>query len=818
MEDARNSLDSSFLSDYESARESEESLRREMVQMEIMEAGGEEEGRRESRWGKRWGAWTAGISLPAISLRGWMRGWQFQRLRGNDADTDGDGEGGGDGGGERRNWRERFRGCRFPDISMDWAKHENAFVPIARAAIIVLAAAMVYALFATGLLNYPNRLVNEFIIPERLKIFAAESVDYQQIDHWMQYLGSFDHMAGTQGDLVLAKYVEQKFIGFGLDTERTEFDVYLNTVGGKENHHGMAAWVESPEHGGPKLWEMTAGELKPGNWPKEVEFTPVYHGMSKSGTARGPLIYANYGRREDFDRLAEMGVDVKGAVVLVRHGGPRSNDGEKVLAAQQRGAVGVFIFTAPIQGDWMGPDNAVRRASVALRNWVVGDLTTPGYPSTPKNGHQPIEKSKGMVKIPSLPLSTSDARGLFKLLIGKGSKTDASWNANSADLGLWTGSLAASPIINLQNTISSDEKHPIWNVAATIPGRDPDETSLLIGTHRDAWCFGASNPNSGTAVLLEIARILGIMKDLGWRPLRTIQLFSFDGTEQNLLGSTEYVEKIRNIDALAYINLASAVTGTEFRAAASPALKAPLLSALPRILDPMQTSKTILDLFGSSHNLSQPLPGLGTNGDFTPFFHHLGIPSIDLTFAGPHPENSCHDTYKWIHDQDELFQYHTAMTKLLLYLILDLADTAIAPMSMHDYDVALQTWLEDLSSWFSPEAKEKVDLQPLRGAVKTATRYIKAFEDMTGEWMDRDENGFYIAPDAWSAGLRRARSRRMAGFDRGLVQLEQMEGSGDKSLGEKGGLPGREWFKHLVMGPQVSQSNQLRGEWALMLL
>ena len=33
-----------------------------------------------------------------------------------------------------------------------------------------------------------------------------------------------------------------------------------------------------------------------------------------------------------------------------------------------------------------------------------------------------------------------------------------------------------------------------------------------MGNHRDAWVFGAVDPNSGTAGLMEIARVAGLLR------------------------------------------------------------------------------------------------------------------------------------------------------------------------------------------------------------------------------------------------------------------------------------------------------------------
>ncbi len=50
---------------------------------------------------------------------------------------------------------------------------------------------------------------------------------------------------------------------------------------------------------------------------------------------------------------------------------------------------------------------------------------------------------------------------------------------------------------------------------------------VILGNHRDAWTFGAVDPNSGTAVLMEIARILGDMKNRGILYLITVSVIGY---------------------------------------------------------------------------------------------------------------------------------------------------------------------------------------------------------------------------------------------------------------------------------------------------
>src|SRR5258708_35034226 len=46
-----------------------------------------------------------------------------------------------------------------------------------------------------------------------------------------------------------------------------------------------------------------------------------FNGSSPSGDVEAEVVYANYGRPEDFKKLEGLKVDVKGKIVIVRYGG-----------------------------------------------------------------------------------------------------------------------------------------------------------------------------------------------------------------------------------------------------------------------------------------------------------------------------------------------------------------------------------------------------------------------------------------------------------------------------------------------------------------
>lgn len=76
----------------------------------------------------------------------------------------------------------------------------------------------------------------------------------------------------------------------------------------------------------------------------------------------------------------------------------------------------------------------------------------------------------------------------------------------------------------------------IHNVFAVIRGLEEPDRYVLLGNHRDAWTYGAVDPNSGTAALLDIARRFSLMMRLGWNPRRTIILCSWDAEEFGMVG------------------------------------------------------------------------------------------------------------------------------------------------------------------------------------------------------------------------------------------------------------------------------------------
>lgn len=74
---------------------------------------------------------------------------------------------------------------------------------------------------------------------------------------------------------------------------------------------------------GKAVWSadlLEQGDDRDPEAAKYADAVPTFHGFSKAGDIEGQLIYANYGSKEDFDKLAAAGVNFSGKIVLARYG------------------------------------------------------------------------------------------------------------------------------------------------------------------------------------------------------------------------------------------------------------------------------------------------------------------------------------------------------------------------------------------------------------------------------------------------------------------------------------------------------------------
>ncbi|KAG6029807.1 hypothetical protein E4U41_000268 [Claviceps citrina] len=763
-------------------------IRREMQEMEIEEPSRP----RSFIWSKR---------IPfSLSLPKWKWSWRprLPRLRihlasraAGPSDQD---ENGRQVEAEARRWE-------WPRVNL-----MTVVIMFARLVALFVVLIFVYFLFASGFFNgidTPLPRGTRFD-PEDLRHFLEANIDPLRMRASVLHYSHYAHIAGTEGDYATALDVQSMFGRANLEQTRLdEFYAYVNyprkdgrRVEILDKDAKTAVWaarLDEEERGGE-----TAGRQ-----------TYAFHGLSKSGDVKGPLIYANYGSRDDYQTLKDRGIDTTGAIALVRYYGTQTDEALKVKAAELAGFAGCIIYSDPAddgflkgpvapKGRYM-PDDAVHRGSVGLKGWVMGDVLTPGWESRKGNQRLRIEDATGLVRIPSLPLAWRDAKVLLQHLKGHGQKVPDGWRGGVPDVDEWWTGDGKSPIVRLQNEQDEVERQPVWNVYGRIEGMEQSTKSIILGNRRDAMAFGATQPHSGTAVMIELARIFGLLKSRGWRPLRTIEFMSWDAAAYNTIGSTEYVEEALDApwsvreNAYAYINLDAAISGPEFEASGSPILERALLRALGRVLDP----NTNVSLKHEWEDGKSKLEGLGGGSDFVPFQHVAGTSSLDLRFAGGSaPLGSSYDNFNLVEQViDPKFVYHGLMGRVVGLLVLDLADRAIMPFDLGAYARRLMSWVHDLETWAheqkgSKEGASRIPFEELRDAAELVKSNADEFEKWEMEWHHSvlTSNGY----EANTLGLQRIRyNDKMAAFESALLDLEY-----------GGGIPNRTQFKHVVFGPQ----------------
>lgn len=512
------------------------------------------------------------------------------------------------------------------------------------------------------------------------------------------------------------------------------------------------AIVDPPE----KAWEAKLEEPSVFNPPRAQ--TPAFHGLSASGNVTGPLIYVNYCDKNDFKTLSDSGIKVQGAVVLCRYYGTQPDLAMKVKSAQDAGVLGVLVYSDPADdgfkkgnpwpdGKWR-PGDSVQRGSVAQTNMIMGDVLTPGRPSYKKQERMSPLHSPGLPKIPSLPLSWKDAQKLLKSLKGSGNELPDEWRGGVPDIGdkWFSGHPDTSPKVNLQNDQDEVEQQRITNVFGSLKGSE-DTRKIIIGNHRDSWCFGAADPGSGTAIMLEVARVLGELRAQGWRPLRTIEFASWDAGEYNRIGSTEHVEA--NVDALrdgaiAYLNVDVGVTGDKLWANSSPMFQHAWLRALDRMTDPHE-NKTLKEIWETKDS---KIGNLNSESDYVAFQTIAGTSSIDFGFSGDNKENhaanpmahSCYETLSWMKKYiDPDFKYHALLAQIWILLILELAQEPIMPLKIDDYARSLQEEGQKLLDWTESTANgyDIEIFQPLVDSLSMFKKKADEFHKWESFWYNQ---------------------------------------------------------------------------------
>jgi N-acetylated-alpha-linked acidic dipeptidase len=612
--------------------------------------------------------------------------------------------------------------------------------------------------------------------------------DAARIGAFIKRYSNQPHLAGTPQSKQTAEGILAQLREYGLDAHIEQFEALLPTP--KTRVLEMTAPV--------KLRLKLEEPAVPGDPNShDAGMIPTYNAYSGDGDVTAPLVYANRGLPEDYDVLTQLGIDVKGKIVIVRYGG--SFRGTKAKVAHERGAIGCIIYSDPrddgyFEGDVYPngpyrPSQGVQRGSILDLALYPGDPLSPGWASEPGSKRLPLSEAQTIMKIPVLPISYADAQPLLANLTGP--VAPEPWRGAlpiTYHLGPGTSDTHSTSVH--MNLVMDNATRPLYDVIARIPGSDFPDQWVLDGNHHDAWVHGASDPLSGAASLMETARTLAQMTHNGWKPKRTILLAFWDGEEFGLIGSTEWMEK--HADELtqklvAYINADSSGKG-RLNVSGSHSLEAFVQEVTRDVNDPA-TGKPLAAALVSNQDHDFHITALGSGSDYTPFLQHLGIASLDIRFASDDSGiyHSDYDDFNWFsHFSDTTFVYGRTLTQVHSIALMRFADSPLLPFEFGRFVSTIRRYTDEIGNLPSHAEGQKPDLAPLRAEI---TRLQKAAADLNTAYTRALPNLAVANPGS-------AQAEKLGAINGLLFRSE-------RSLALDPGLPGRPWYRHLIYAPGV---------------
>jgi N-acetylated-alpha-linked acidic dipeptidase len=619
--------------------------------------------------------------------------------------------------------------------------------------------------------------------------------DPKLAEQHLRVLTQAPHVAGTIEDKATADYVAQKFRDAGLETEIVEYRVWMN--------YPAEISVDVTGPAGVHMHGPTREHVEGDSLPDDPRVITPFNAMSPSGDVEADVVYANYGSPEDFKKLEQLQVDVRGKIVLVRYG--QNFRGVKAFVAQEHGAAGVIIYSDPAddgwrkgdkypQGPWR-PDTGVQRGSIGYMFQFPGDPTTPGIASVASLAdakRTPPDQSAQMPKIPTTPLSYGDAWPILEHLGGPDSPRD--WQGALP----FTYHLGPGPAQVKMHLKQDYQFRTIWDVIGRVRGSEFPDEWVVAGNHRDAWVYGAVDPNSGTAAMLEAVHGIGELLKSGWKPKRTIIFGSWDAEEEGLIGSTEWGEQHDSelVNAAAYFNVDVAVSGPKFGAASVPSLKQFLRDVTKVVPSPkggsvyedwQKTSQTAGEGANPQENVGSnyrppvaqgkadvPVSDLGSGSDYSVFLQHLGVPSTDIGSTGPYGVyHSAFDNFTWFKKfGDPDFLYEQEMARVFGISILRMADADVLPFDYEEYAKEIASYID------SAKRKAQIEFAGQSVNFDEASQAAHHFERAAAKTLVREQD----AP-------------------RDTAQLNRALRSAERALLVPDGLPNRPWFRHAIYAP-----------------
>jgi len=642
----------------------------------------------------------------------------------------------------------------------------------------------------------------------------------------MRRLTARPHHVGSSYDKDNAEWILARFKEWGFDARIETFQVLFPTP--KER---LVEMLE-PAQFRAKLQEPILAIDPTSN--QTTEQLPTYNAYSADGDVTAPLVYVNYGRREDYEDLDRLGISVKGAIVIARYG--KAWRGIKPKVAGERGAIGCIIYSDPEDDGYYNgddyptggyrPKEGVQRGSV-MDTDHPGDPLTPGIGATADAKRLTIPEAKTITKIPVLPISYADALPLLSAL--KGPVVPEAWRGSLPI----TYHVGPGPTrVHLKVTSNWDTK-PVYDVIATMRGSELPDQWVLRGNHHDAWVNGAEDPISGMVTVLEEARMLSELRKQGWAPKRTIIYCAWDGEEPGLLGSTEWVETHREDlqkHGVAYVNSDGNDRGF-FDAGGSHDLERLINDIARGIPDPekdmsiwqrtrlndISKAKSQEDKDKIRKRADLRIGTLGDGSDYTPFLDFVGVSALDISFGGEADADAYHsiydDFYWYTHFVDPEFAYGRALAQTGGTTVMRLANADLIPYEYTGVADNIGKYVTDLEKLLKDKQEEITErnlelseglftavADPQKKSVPPPKEIVPPFMNFAPR-----KNGVESikkSAERYQAALAKAQADGSPALPQPV--LDSVNASLMKiqrTFLTELGLPRRPWFKHAIYAP-----------------
>lgn len=600
-----------------------------------------------------------------------------------------------------------------------------------------------------------------------------------------QILASEPHIAGTPGDARVIEAIAATFADLGLEVQRHEFNALL------ARPVAASLRIVSPE---PLELPIAEAPLPEDRFSQHPERTYGWNAYSGSGDVTSTVVYANYGTKADFARLAELGVDCRGKIVLARYGG--NYRGFKVKFAEAAGAAGVIIYVDPAdsgfvkgptypEGGYANP-TCIERGSINTLPYP-GDPLTPGVEAT-RDAQRLDPATVDLPRIPVQPIGYAAAAQILERMTGP--EAPEAWKGGLPCTYRLTGGDDLRVHLKVEQ---SRAIIPTSNVIGILRGATEPETRIIIGCHHDAWVCGAADPTCGTITLMEAAKSFATLARRGQRPARTIVFAAWGAEEFGIVGSTEWVEGNRADllkNAAMYINLDMASMGINFSASTTPSLRPLIAAAAGSVPQPRdEAGRTVFEAW-LSRGEDPVFPGfprfgdLGGGSDHIGFVCHAAIASTTLGGGGSRGTayHSVYDTLPWYW---KVVGADYASSQMVTRMVNAVAGRmACAPVLPLD------------PSRYGPETKRALD-----GLTDLAER-----AGLVADATDKSSSPFaalYAAVERFTTRAGAARTALADAVASGRLSAEQRSRLNailiacDRAWLSEEGLPGRPWFRNL---------------------